>query len=49
MKKIGFKPKWLPIHDERAEQFEKTYLVKGKKITAVVQHEFMEWLYDKKS
>lgn len=49
MSKLGFEPKWDPLHDERADQFEKTYFKKGKKETATDHNDFMKWAYDKKS
>ncbi len=49
MSKLGFKPKWTPLHDKRADQFQEKYFQKGKKDTASDHSDFMKWAYGKKS
>lgn len=49
MTKKGFKPKWTKLHTKRADQFEETYFVKGKKEIVSDPHDFMKWMYGKKA
>jgi len=49
MSKQGFEPKWTPLHDKRADQFEKIYLKKGIQKIASDHDDFMKWAYGKKS
>ncbi|GEM_PF-5507370 len=47
MSKLGFKPKWTPLHDKRAEEFQETYFASSKKDTAADHDAFMKWAYGK--
>ena len=49
MSKQGFKPKWTQLHTKRADQFEETYLEKGKKDIVSDPDDFMKWAYGKKA
>ena len=49
MVKKGFKPKWTPLHDERADAFQKIYFAEGKREVVSDQEDFMKWAYGKKA